>query len=157
MKLTIYNFAKIEKADIEMNGITVLAGENGTGKSTVSKVLYGIFNTFYDYDSKLKKLKKDAIKERFQFSLSKNEDDLIHNIFRMNSKIDTIIDHLVKTKIDQCTQEEVKNYLKNELSNNDLIIEDFDEFVSYVYKILSTDTKKEIKELLQRVLNLNYS
>ena len=154
MKLTIYNFAKIEKADIEMNGITVLAGENGTGKSTVSKVMYSIFNTFYDYDSKLKKLKTDAIKERFQFSLSRNEDDLIYNIFRMNSEIDIIIDNLVRTKVDQCTQDEVKTYLKNELSNNNIIIEDFDEFASYVYKVLSTDTKKEIKELLQRVLNI---
>ena len=154
MKLTIDNFAKIEKADIEMNGITVLAGENGTGKSTVSKVLYSIFNTFYDYDSKLKKLKTDAIKERFQFSLSRNEEDLIHNIFRMNSKMNEIIDNLVRTKVDQCTQDEVKTYLKNELSNNNIIIEDFDEFASYVYKILSTDTKKEIKELLQRVLKV---
>ena len=33
MKLHIENFAKIANADIEINGITVIAGENNTGKS----------------------------------------------------------------------------------------------------------------------------
>lgn len=36
MELHIRNIAKIEKADIEINGITVIAGENNTGKSTVT-------------------------------------------------------------------------------------------------------------------------
>ena len=49
MKLTIQNIGKIEKkASIEINGITVLAGINGSGKSTIGKVLYCIYNTFYD-------------------------------------------------------------------------------------------------------------
>lgn len=32
MKLRIRNFAKISKADIEIDGITIIAGNNNTGK-----------------------------------------------------------------------------------------------------------------------------
>lgn len=48
MKLSIRNLAKIKNADIELNGITVIAGDNDTGKSTVGKALYAMFNGFHD-------------------------------------------------------------------------------------------------------------
>jgi len=48
MKLSIQNLAKIKRADIELNGITVIAGDNDTGKSTVGKALYAMFNGFHD-------------------------------------------------------------------------------------------------------------
>lgn len=41
MKLEIRNLAKIIEADIEIDGITVIAGDNNTGKSTVGKTLKG--------------------------------------------------------------------------------------------------------------------
>ena len=36
-----------------INGITVIAGENNTGKSTVGKALYSIFNSFVDVKNKV--------------------------------------------------------------------------------------------------------
>lgn len=39
MKLKLRNFAKIEEADIIIDGITVIARENNTGKSTIGTVL----------------------------------------------------------------------------------------------------------------------
>ena len=47
MRLKIDNFAKVKHADIVIDGITVIAGENNTGKSTVGKVLYSTFNSLY--------------------------------------------------------------------------------------------------------------
>ena len=35
MKLKIENVGKVEYSDIELNGITVIAGYNNTGKTTV--------------------------------------------------------------------------------------------------------------------------
>ena len=48
MKITIKNIGKIKEATVEINGITVIAGENNTGKSTVGKALYAVFNSFYN-------------------------------------------------------------------------------------------------------------
>lgn len=48
MKLTIRNIGKIAEADIEINTITVVAGENDTGKSTLSKTLFALLYSLYD-------------------------------------------------------------------------------------------------------------
>lgn len=42
MKLKLHNILKIEDADIEIGGLTVLTGENNSGKSTVGKILFSI-------------------------------------------------------------------------------------------------------------------
>lgn len=40
MRLVIENIAKVKAADVKLNGLTVIAGENSSGKSTVGKVLF---------------------------------------------------------------------------------------------------------------------
>lgn len=46
MELKTYNIGRVEKAEIDLEGITVVAGENGSGKSTISKALYTALETF---------------------------------------------------------------------------------------------------------------
>ena len=50
MNLKISNIGKIKTADIALNGITIIAGDNNTGKSTVGKILFGVFNSCYKID-----------------------------------------------------------------------------------------------------------
>nr|WP_320038503.1 AAA family ATPase [uncultured Bacteroides sp.] len=50
IKLTVNKFRAIESAEIELDGITVVSGENGCGKSTLSKLLYYTFKTAIEYD-----------------------------------------------------------------------------------------------------------
>ena len=52
----IQNYHAIENADITLNGITVLAGINGCGKSTIARSLYSIVNTMNDFEA----IQKDA-------------------------------------------------------------------------------------------------
>lgn len=74
MQLKIENCGKIKKADITINGITVIAGENNTGKSTIGKVLYSIFNSLYDLEKKVLIEKKDAINRVVRNFVSSNLD-----------------------------------------------------------------------------------
>ena len=60
MKLTVKNVGKIRNASIEINGITVIAGENNSGKSTIGKVLYSTFNSFYHLKERLHKEKENC-------------------------------------------------------------------------------------------------
>lgn len=53
MKLKIRDFAKLSQADILIDGITVIAGENNTGKSTIGKILFSLFNTISGIDEKI--------------------------------------------------------------------------------------------------------
>lgn len=53
MNLKLTNIGKIRHADIELNSITVIAGENNTGKSTVGKMLYCVFHAFYGIEEQV--------------------------------------------------------------------------------------------------------
>lgn len=55
MKLHIKNIAKIKEAEVLIDGITVIAGKNNTGKSTIGKVLFCLFDTLYNLDNKIVK------------------------------------------------------------------------------------------------------
>lgn len=44
MRLHIENIMAIGSADIDLDGITVIVGNNNTGKSTIGKVLFAMFN-----------------------------------------------------------------------------------------------------------------
>ncbi len=45
MKFRIKNIGAIENADIEIEGLTIIAGENNVGKSTVGKALYAFLHS----------------------------------------------------------------------------------------------------------------
>lgn len=42
MKLSVRNIGKLKSAEIDIAGITVVAGENNTGKSTLGKALFAV-------------------------------------------------------------------------------------------------------------------
>lgn len=58
--IKIGKFRAINSAEIIIDGITLVAGENGCGKSTISKLIYYLFKTISNYDVLVKqKLRKD--------------------------------------------------------------------------------------------------
>lgn len=54
MRLSLKNIGKIGTASVEIDGITVIAGENNTGKSTVGRALFAVFNSFYRVQEQIK-------------------------------------------------------------------------------------------------------
>lgn len=61
MKLKLKNVGKIKTADIKLNGITVIAGENNTGKSTIGKTLYCLFHSFYKVEEQISEERQKTI------------------------------------------------------------------------------------------------
>jgi predicted ATPase len=70
MRLSITNIGKLSHADIEIDGITVIAGENSTGKSTVGKILFCVFNSFYEIDKRIEKERERNIEQNLSFAYS---------------------------------------------------------------------------------------
>ena len=71
MKLVLKNVGKVQNAAVEINGITVIAGENDTGKSTVGKALFSVFNSFYNIDRKIMSERANSIDNQL-FAVSKD-------------------------------------------------------------------------------------
>lgn len=71
MELKIRDFAKLSQADILIDGITVIAGENNTGKSTIGKILFSLFNTISGIDEKIILQRKEVIIESCGLMLRK--------------------------------------------------------------------------------------
>ena len=57
MRLEIENIGKVKKAYINLNGITVVAGVNSSGKSTIAKAASCLVNANHKMQSDVKKQK----------------------------------------------------------------------------------------------------
>jgi predicted ATP-dependent endonuclease of OLD family len=104
MIFEIHNIGKIQKASIEMRGITVIAGNNNTGKSTYGKILYCMFNAFRNSKSAIYEERKRAI-ENILISFRN---------FAPGIKIRTLVNSIIKQ---QPSQEKLRCLLEKAVSN----------------------------------------
>ena len=89
MRLTLKNIGKIGTASVEINGITVIAGENNTGKSTVGKTLYCLFSAFHNINDKIVEERSLSIYRAISSPFIKRRVNLIHksiNVLRNIAK-----------------------------------------------------------------------
>lgn len=86
MKLKIKNCAKIAQAEFLFDGLTVIAGNNNTGKSTVGKVLYAFFRSLSNIDRR--------VDEARYFSIRKHAKELIlgYRFLEENENVDIMAD-----------------------------------------------------------------
>ena len=77
MKVSIRNIGKIACADIELNGLTAIIGDNDMGKSTLGKSLYALFASFADMDARLLGAKARYVVEALRLSYSKRWDRVL--------------------------------------------------------------------------------
>lgn len=66
MKITIKNVAKVYEASLRIKGITVVAGLNNTGKSTILKSIYSGLNVFRNIDEKIVFERKRSVETVFR-------------------------------------------------------------------------------------------
>lgn len=107
MNLKIKNFGKITNADIKLDGITVICGNNNTGKSTIGKALFSFYNSLYDYKSKIYLQKCSAIRD---FTLK--NDNIPMELALSAIEYDNIMSFL-KENDGEFKFEKLKKYLEN--------------------------------------------
>jgi predicted ATPase len=67
IRIKTEKFRAINQADIIINGITVVAGENGCGKSSISKLLYFLYKTVSNYDLLVRKKLASNLRDVLRF------------------------------------------------------------------------------------------
>ena len=156
MQLTLKNIGKISKADIKLDGITIIAGENNTGKSTVGKVLFCLFNSFYKIDQQIYIERRESIKRilenlnpdtfnkplsvvpirKFANGILNNKDSFIEDRNSLNNDI-------VKNFIDESINVEI---YKNEVEN----------VAARITQILKISDEEIFKTVLQNKLDSEF-
>ena len=134
MKLTINNIGKLKNAEVEINGITVITGENDTGKSSVGKVLWSVFNSFYEIKKQVKKDKINSVlkesrgfPEIREFRQLRNK--IVHSKFDDEFDLENLINQIkIKLESEKNDDEDIKKVLEKikkriDLSDDEVIEE----------------------------------
>lgn len=92
LNIKLKNIRAIKDANIILDGITVIAGENGSGKSTISKLTYNLLKTSIEFDSIVDRKLEDELRIIYRtldqltrdlsYFLDKNAYVKIRNSFR---------------------------------------------------------------------------
>lgn len=120
MRLQVENIALVEKADIALDEISVVAGHNGTGKSSVSKALYTICKTKRGLSEKVEEEKIRSLEHNFQrrFQESVDKDPMLRMLskefyFVLNNVIREKLGDVRRVYKRACKKDEVYDYVKN--------------------------------------------
>lgn len=82
MDIQVKNFGTIQDANVHIGGLTVITGENDTGKSTVGKILFSIVKAIARYEYDLEEDKDDrllSIAENLYFTIIRRTINLSTN------------------------------------------------------------------------------
>ena len=77
------------RTNIEVNGITIIAGDNNTGKSTIGKALFAIFNALCNSEEKIKDLRRQELRKNIQRICMDcfDKEDLQINLFEITRSL----------------------------------------------------------------------
>ena len=161
MKLKISNVAKIEKATLNIDGITVIAGENNTGKSTIGKVLFTIFNSMNNMDEKIEQEKKNRIYRIISALLQNRYLQKETHYAERRRNPNFIARKLTESLYENIGDEEfeLENFLRKYIHGVGIFgeVEDEDEFVkecaNKLETIINVSDKKAMSEVITRWFN----
>ena len=154
MKLSIENFARITKADILIDGITVIAGENNTGKSTIGKILFALFTSLTDIEEKIKNERLNDIRKSSKITISNYislMDSAQTSILR---KFRVVIGRKIADKIEEIldsgievTEQSIREVVQNTI--NKYQSQDNDSEERMFYDDMADELTSKIMEILQ--------
>lgn len=159
MQLKISNVGKIENATIDVNGITVIAGENNAGKSTIGKTMFAIFNSMNNMDEKIAQERKNRIRNIINGLLKGKIMQNIGTISDRRRRINIVSTKLLDAIMEYLDSEEVDTleaYLRKQISETTIFDnhEDEEEFVTEcaakVEALLAISDKRVMTEVVTR-------
>lgn len=161
MKITLKNIGKIETASVEINGITVIAGENNTGKSTVGRSLFAVFNSFYNVQKQIENERADSVENLLDRMCLNNSSSRFFRIANTNEAAKAIVARIGLYR--QAELPDMQKDIMELLSQYDgWKIESFDEntvaeTVLRIKDVLDVSDVDFLKSVLERKLNAEFN
>ena len=143
MKVSMKDVAVIKAADIQLDGITVVAGLNGTGKTTIGKGIYAIINAYSTLHPKIIMSRKNSIRNQFvRFYIPQND---IEEGFKSSQKF---MEDLSNQKLSSWSTEE-REVVKAEITewfNRNLKLDDNpEELIENIVNIIKRPVEQDVK------------
>lgn len=172
MEIVLENIAKIKRAHINIRGITVIAGENDTGKSTVSKALFSMFHGFYHLYEKIRRdrkvnlarsLRRIATSEgklNYSQRITINLSSSLYGISSINEMkyfedmAEELLSHFSSGKLDSLSSD-LEDFLKEnygEIFSDDLV----PKIVSKVIDLINVSDVEIGKVILSQTMNIEF-
>ncbi len=167
MQLGLENIGKIRQAFIELNGLTVIAGKNDTGKSTVSKALFAMCSGFYNiYDKvKIERNKSILLSLRLAISIISehnfssaelptkfDQSELLTILESKKNNPNLISDVLIETVLANTDQSIIDRNKKDPV-----LKEVLNKIVNRVCQVLSISNDEVIKNIINEKLTSEFS
>ncbi len=86
MQIKLRNIGMLKKAELNLNSLTLIAGENDNGKSTIGKVIFCIIKAINKYKDELQESKEHKLKERLDNLFFFIRNILAHNTVLKNTE-----------------------------------------------------------------------
>lgn len=158
MRLILENVGKVQEADIKLDGITLIAGENNTGKSTVGKMLFCIFESFY-------KIERQISQERIN-TIGRHIANFYHETFNRAGRKYSVHDlaaEFVHNKEQyvgdsRIIRKAIENFFENREINFDAIAyqDTLDQLADKIYSVLFIEDTEIRRAILQRTLDSEF-
>lgn len=158
MRLILENVGKVQEADIKLDGITLIAGENNTGKSTVGKMLFCIFESFY-------KIERQISQERIN-TIGRHIANFYHETYNRAGRKYSVHDlaaEFVHNKEQyvgdsRIIRKAIENFFENREINFDAIAyqDTLEQLADKIYSVLFIEDTEIRRAILQRTLDSEF-
>lgn len=92
MFLKLKNVGRLKSADVKINGLTVICGNNNTGKSTIGKILYCIYDSLHNLEDNVRMDKVESITRSLTYALRPYEKGYQHMLGEISDCISETVD-----------------------------------------------------------------
>ncbi len=152
MIIKLKNIGKIKSATVDIKGITVVAGANNTGKSTIGKALYSVMHSLYRIDYVVQQYRiNNTLNPLKGIGFYNKISDKMRSIAFSRKLAQDILDN-VDVKSQDC-KKDVRDILLKAVGGNIEILTDFDNYVDDIYENLKIDDVEFRNHWFQRVFN----
>ncbi len=164
MRLKFSNIGIIKEADILIDGLTVIAGVNDTGKSTVGKLLYFLIKIVNNYKEQFRNNQANRLFSIVDDIKDKSEENIYHEVIKRDNKTlsdqSKLLNERNKSRfLLRKFEQEVRNKIVDIIDNSDDLEKDvlkvIDEFIENIGIDLGENTYNKMKEEIEKITKLN--
>lgn len=159
MELSLKNIGKISAASVRIDGITVIAGENNTGKSTIGRALFATFNSFYNVQKQIESTRISSIEsllDRLYFESGSPPFRMVDARETAKAIVSEIGEHGIDSDI---IKQEILGFLESYRAGITQKFEynDVDKIIVRIKEVLEVPEREVLKSILEKRLGSEFN